>query len=124
MAKLDRPINFESSGENLYPDVPQQPFNIPSQSVGLTPNKIEPHEFLEILNLARNTFTPDELATMQYVDADEVSSRVGVTTISVVSKLRTFRKVKMGNKWFWERTSELENFINAWMVMRENQSGE
>lgn len=66
------------------------------------------------------TETPQQRFDAAYITTQEIMELVNVTRPTVIAKLKhRFPTIKIGNTYFWERTPEITNFLQAWDLMRQ-----
>lgn len=81
--------------------------------------KVPVEKIHSFLSAVREGYTGQELFDLQYIGTEEICGHIGVTAVSVINKLRRFDRIKVGNSWYWHRTDELTQYLNAWKTMRE-----
>lgn len=63
--------------------------------------------------------TAQERFDATYITATEVMERVGVSRPAVVKKMSNrFPTIKIGNTFLWERSFELNRFVDSWATLR------
>lgn len=63
--------------------------------------------------------TAQERFNSNYVTAIEIMERLNVTRPTVILKMRgRFPTIKIGNTYIWERTPQMEQFLEAWDYLR------
>lgn len=65
--------------------------------------------------------TPQQRFDEQYISTKEITERTGATRAAVISKVKKrFVNITCCGATLWERTPELEQFINSWSEVRNN----
>ena len=73
----------------------------------------------ELVDTQQRTDTPQQRFDLNYITAQEIMDRLDVTRPTVLTKMKgRFPAIKIGNTYFWERSLECSNFIDAWELMR------
>ncbi|QEQ95076.1 hypothetical protein [Vibrio phage vB_VpaS_AL-2] len=72
----------------------------------------------DMLTFIREKYDGQELFNALYISVADICQMVDVTPVSVTNKLRKYPRFKIGNSWYWKRTDDMMEFIQAWIKMR------
>lgn len=72
----------------------------------------------DMLTFIREKYDGEQLFNALYISVSDICQMVDVTPVSVTNKLRKYPKFKVGNSWYWVRTNDLMEYIEAWIKMR------
>lgn len=68
---------------------------------------------------AERVETPQQRFDVTYITTNEIMERVPVSRPSIIRKMNLrFPSIKIGNTYFWERSAEVDSYIEAWATLR------